>query len=123
MKTNDTKPKAKQSMRKLAIVLIGCLIGILYLYKWQPQKETVLPNQLESYTLTELAKYNGSDQALPIYIGLNGLVYDVSSGKKFYEQGGSYNWLAGKDSSKDLNLIGGDIIKRKYSVVGILITE
>lgn len=123
MKTNDTKPKAKQSMRKLAIVLIGCLIGILYLYKWQPQKETVLPNQLESYTLTELAKYNGSDQALPIYIGLNGLVYDVSSGKKFYEQGGSYNWLAGKDSSKDLNLIGGDIIKRKYPVVGILITE
>lgn len=123
MKTNDTEPKAKQSIRKFAIVLIGCLIGILYLYKWQPQKETVLPNQLESYTLTELAKYNGSDRALPIYIGLNGLVYDVSSGKKFYEQGGTYNWLAGKDSSKDLNLIGGDIIKRKYPVVGILITE
>lgn len=123
MKTNITKQKAKISMRMLAIILIGCLIGILYLYKWQPQKETVLPNQLESFTLTELAKYNGSNPTLPIYIGLNGLVYDVSSGKKFYEQGGTYNWLAGKDSSNDLNLIGGDIIKRKYPVVGILTTE
>lgn len=123
MKTNRKNPNSKVSIRTIALVLLGCLIGVIYLYKWQPQKEPVLPQQLKTFTLTELARFNGSDPALPIYLGLNGFVYDVTSGKKYYEQGGTYNWLAGKDSSKDLNLIGGDIIMRKYPVIGILTAE
>jgi len=75
-----------------------------------------------TYTMTtqELSKYNGDDPNLPIYIGLNGLVYDVSEGRSFYDTNGSYHYLAGKDSSSDLNLIGGDIIVRKYKPIANL---
>ena len=71
-------------------------------------------------TLEELSKFNGDDPNLPIYIGLNGLVYDVSSGRTFYDKNGSYHYLAGKDSSSDLNMIGGDIILRKYKPIAKL---
>jgi predicted heme/steroid binding protein len=74
-------------------------------------------------TVQELTKYNGDDPNLPIYIGLNGLVYDVSSGRSFYDANGTYHYLAGKDSSSDLNLIGGDIILRKYKPISKLISN
>lgn len=77
-------------------------------------------NSLPFFTEAELAKYDGTDPQLPIYIGLNGYVYDVSEGKKYYAPEGAYHYLAGKDSSKSLRMIGGDIIKSKYPVVGIL---
>lgn len=75
---------------------------------------------LTQFSLDELAHYDGTDPSKPIYIGLNGLVYDVSAGRNYYEPNGTYHFLAGKDSSEQLNLIGGDIIKRKYPVIGRL---
>ena len=71
-------------------------------------------------TSNELAKHDGSDAHLPIYIALDGFVYDVTSGKSYYIPGGVYHYLAGKDSSLQLNFIGGDIIKEKYPIVGII---
>ncbi len=32
----------------------------------------------------ELAKYDGSDENLPVYVGFNGKVYDVSSKRRIY---------------------------------------
>ena len=75
---------------------------------------------LKRYTPQELKKYDGSDPGLPIYIALNGDVYDVTAGKEFYQTGGPYHYLAGRDSSVELNLIGGSIIKSKYPVIGQL---
>lgn len=72
------------------------------------------------FTLDELSQYNGTDPDLPILLALDGLVYNVTSGKKFYFLGGPYHDLAGKDSSKELHIAGGEIIKRKYPVVGKL---
>lgn len=72
-------------------------------------------------TSEEIKEYNGTDSELPIYIALDGYVYDVSEGRKFYEEGGAYDYLAGKDSTKELSLIGGDIIKRKYPIIGTYI--
>jgi len=72
------------------------------------------------YTASELARYDGSDSALPILLAMNGEVYDVTAGKEYYVPGGTYHFLAGHDSSAELNLIGGDIIRRKYPVVGVL---
>ena len=68
----------------------------------------------------DLKKYNGSDNNLPIYIGLNGLVYDVSSGRDFYKTEGPYHYLAGKDSSVELNLFNPKIITDKYKSVAVL---
>lgn len=48
----------------------------------------------------QLALYNGSDARLPILLALNGSVYDVSAGKRFYGPGGMYSFFAGRDASR-----------------------
>lgn len=76
--------------------------------------------QLPVYTATELSRYDGTDASQPVYLALDGYVYDVTAGRNaFYGPGQPYHHLAGRDSSDLLHLAGGSIIKRKYSVVGI----
>lgn len=82
----------------------------------QPRTDTALP----SYTPEDLARYNGTDATLPIYLALDGSVYDVTAGRAYYAPGGAYHSLAGTDASRELHVFGGDIIKEKYPVVGIL---
>lgn len=105
-------------------VAIGILSFALTFYLQQPKKilgaSTVVTGEGKIFTAAELGKYDGSNPALPIYLALDGNVYDVTPGKKFYAVGGSYHSLAGRDSSAMLHLVGGDIIKKKYKVVGKL---
>jgi predicted heme/steroid binding protein len=46
-------------------------------------------------TLTpeQLARFDGSDRWLPVYVGILGEVYDVSKNRRIYGQGGSYNMM------------------------------
>ncbi len=78
-------------------------------------------DSLKVISLDFIKDFDGTDDSKPIYIAMNGLVYDVSAGREFYKLDGPYHYLAGKDSSTELNLIGGSIIKRKYPVVGKLL--
>lgn len=79
-------------------------------------------HNLPTFTLEELSKYDGNDKSMPIYLALDGYVYDVSAGRdKFYAPGSPYHELVGKDSSILLHVVGSDIIKKKYKVVGVLI--
>jgi predicted heme/steroid binding protein/FKBP-type peptidyl-prolyl cis-trans isomerase 2 len=55
-----------------------------------------VPNKI--FTLQELRKYNGQN-SLPIYMGVNGYVYDMTSGSKFYGPGGTYGFMSGHDST------------------------
>lgn len=71
-----------------------------------------------SFTASTLAHYDGSDPTLPVLIAFQGNVYDVSPGRSYYEPGGAYHFLAGTDGTVLLEKIGGDIIKRKYTVIG-----
>lgn len=48
----------------------------------------------------ELKAYDGSDPAKPIYLAINGTIYDVSNGRNFYGPGGSYHFFAGADASR-----------------------
>ncbi|KAK5945501.1 hypothetical protein PMZ80_002706 [Knufia obscura] len=48
----------------------------------------------------ELAKYDGSDPILPIYLAVNGTIFDVSAGAHTYGPGGSYHAFAGHDASR-----------------------
>lgn len=48
----------------------------------------------------QLALYNGTDPSLPIYLAVDGLVFDVTAGKPIYGPGGSYSKLAGTDSAR-----------------------
>jgi predicted heme/steroid binding protein len=52
------------------------------------------------FTSAELKRYDGSNEGEPILMGIKGVVFDVSSGKRFYGKDASYNVLVGKDSTK-----------------------
>ncbi|KAL1920447.1 uncharacterized protein VTP21DRAFT_824 [Calcarisporiella thermophila] len=60
---------------------------------WIPRKELV-------FSEAELAKYDGSDPNLPIYIAIDGDVFDVSVSPMHYGKGGGYNIFAGKDAAR-----------------------
>ncbi|KAL1935095.1 hypothetical protein VTP01DRAFT_4235 [Rhizomucor pusillus] len=54
-------------------------------------------------TVSELAKYDGSDPSLPIYVAIKGDIFDVSNNRDAYgTKGKGYNCFAGKDASKAL---------------------
>jgi len=82
----------------------------------------LLASGLPLYNQKTIQEFNGENLLKPVLIAYNGFVYDVSAGREeFYNIDRPYHYLAGKDSTKDLNIAGGAIIKRKYSIVGIYI--
>lgn len=108
----------------LCAVAITLLAAIAYYFLFfHVSKPPAVPDNLPKYTVATLAKYNGETSGLPIYIALDGYVYDVTVGKSFYVPGGTYHSIAGKDASRDLHIFGGDIIKNKYPVVGIFMVS
>ncbi|KAF4624449.1 hypothetical protein G7Y89_g13725 [Cudoniella acicularis] len=54
----------------------------------------------KQYTDADLAAYDGTNPDLPILLALNGTIYDVTNGRKFYGPGGSYHFFAGADASR-----------------------
>jgi predicted heme/steroid binding protein len=64
-------------------------------------EEKSLPPDLPVFTLETLRMYNGSDSSLPILLGLKGMVFDVTSGSKFYGRGMGYANFAGRDVTRN----------------------
>ncbi|XP_052303736.1 membrane-associated progesterone-binding protein 4 isoform X5 [Populus trichocarpa] len=52
------------------------------------------------FTVEELALYNGTDDTLPILLGILGSVFDVTKGKSHYAVGGGYHHFSGRDASR-----------------------
>lgn len=50
-------------------------------------------------TAEELAKHDGSDPNIPVYLAILGRIYDVEKGRRHYEVGSGYNVFAGRDST------------------------
>ncbi len=119
--------KKKILLALVMIVLIASSSFTVY-HVITEQKARAKISALESsasikyFTETDLQAYDGTDPTQPIYMGLEGYVYDVTAGSSFYAVGGDYHYLAGKDSTSDLAIFGGDIIKRKYPIIGKLTT-
>ncbi|RUS78486.1 hypothetical protein EGW08_013733, partial [Elysia chlorotica] len=55
---------------------------------------------VQIYTAEELMKYDGSNENEAILMGIKGVVFDVSEGKRFYGKESPYNILVGKDSTR-----------------------
>ncbi|KXS96537.1 hypothetical protein AC579_4613 [Pseudocercospora musae] len=53
-----------------------------------------------SLTEEELKAYDGTDPEKPIYLGINGTIFDVSASPAFYGPGGHYNHFVGKDATR-----------------------
>ncbi|KAK4505798.1 hypothetical protein PRZ48_003763 [Zasmidium cellare] len=51
-------------------------------------------------TDNELLQYDGSNESLPIYLALNGTIFDVTAGQRIYAPGGPYNVFAGRDATR-----------------------
>lgn len=121
----------KLSTTSLKLTLVGSMLiglslglGFTWLGNHQPSSAQAIEAQqvkdLPWYSEADLARYNGQDANKPIYLAFEGYVYDVTAGSRFYDLNGNYHYLAGKDSTAELHVAGGGIIKRKYPIVGRL---
>lgn len=111
----------------VSLFFVTAFVTVIFSLKYPAKNAKVLGATTNAnnrvFTVQELKKYNGVNPNLPIYLALDGNVYDVTVGKDYYKAGGPYHSLAGKDSSSELHLAGGSIIKRKYKIVGKLLTQ
>lgn len=51
-------------------------------------------------TDSQLLRYNGEDTSRPIYLALNGTIYDVTSNPRIYGPGGMYAVFSGRDAAR-----------------------
>jgi len=51
-------------------------------------------------TELELSAYTGVDPTLPLYVAVNGSVFDVSANPGMYGPGGGYHFFAGRDAAR-----------------------
>ena len=52
------------------------------------------------FTELELARYSGATPGTPIYVAVNGSVFDVSASPHIYGPGGGYHFFAGRDAAR-----------------------
>jgi predicted heme/steroid binding protein len=121
MKTMMRTSVKTMKTTKVAIIVVLVLLAADWFYLRQVQRQSVVNvDKTVVYDRRELAKYDGSDASKPIYLALEGYVYDVTQGgADFYGEGQAYHYLAGKDASIPLQLFGSEIVKNKYHIVGI----
>ncbi|KAF2769336.1 cytochrome b5 [Teratosphaeria nubilosa] len=92
------------------LIALNCLLSYLVTndsFTWGYRPWFTRPAVVMQYlqgplhlTPAELATFDGSDPAKPVYLALNGTIYDVTSGRRIYGPGGSYHSLAGKDATR-----------------------
>ncbi|KAM6548592.1 hypothetical protein CsatB_020268 [Cannabis sativa] len=78
----------------IGVAIVVTLIAFLLTFYIKPK------HQQRFFSVQELALYNGTDEGLPILLGILGSVFDVTKGKSHYGQGGGYNHFAGRDASR-----------------------
>ncbi|KAK3580758.1 hypothetical protein CHS0354_023043 [Potamilus streckersoni] len=86
------------------LAVFACLLISIFCEKYKPI-EIELQSEINGepariFTAEEIRKYDGSDPKKPIYMGVRGVVFDVSDGKGFYGKGSEYNALVGKDATR-----------------------
>jgi len=72
----------------------------LRLGAWVREVRGLWPAQQRFFSEGLLGGFDGSDPGKPIYIAIDGDVYDVSSNRRVYGPGGSYALMAGVDAAR-----------------------
>lgn len=65
----------------------------------EEKEKSVLARTERIFSAADLARFNGESVDLPIYLSLGGRVFDVSSAKRHYRRGETYNCLTGRDAT------------------------
>lgn len=113
--------KKVKTIIKITSIVVAILIFLLTILNLNNNVITAMEVGLPIYTVNSIKEFDGTDQNKPVYIAYEGYVYDVSAGRNdYYDVGRDYHYLAGKDSTAELNIVGGSIIKKKYKIVGVL---
>ncbi|XP_067012537.1 membrane-associated progesterone receptor component 1 isoform X1 [Anabrus simplex] len=91
----------------IALVAVITLLVYKILKSRKAVPETVevepeLPKLRKDFTVEELKQYDGHGPDGRILIAVNGKVFDVTKGKRFYGPGGPYSAFAGRDASRGL---------------------
>ncbi|XP_066257394.1 membrane-associated progesterone receptor component 1 [Euwallacea similis] len=68
----------------------------------EPEEKPLPKMKKRDFTVAELKKYDGVQEDGRVLIAVNGRVYDVTKGKRFYGPGGPYAAFAGRDASRGL---------------------
>ncbi|KAG0461173.1 hypothetical protein HPP92_021470 [Vanilla planifolia] len=87
-------PTLNRSLFGLSFLVV--IASVLLLRFWPIWR----PVQPKIWTVEELAYYNGTDDKLPILLGILGSVFDVTKRKTHYGPGGGYHHFAGRDASR-----------------------
>ncbi|OCF34868.1 hypothetical protein I316_03414 [Kwoniella heveanensis BCC8398] len=60
--------------------------------------------RMREFTPLQLSRYDGrgedEENPRPVYLAIDGVVYDVTANRRIYGKGGSYNMMAGRDASR-----------------------
>lgn len=93
----------------LNLVLVGVITILVYkIFRSQkqpsagPPPEPELPRLRKDFTVAELLQYDGKQPDGRVLVAVNGSVYDVTKGKRFYGPGGPYAAFGGRDASRGL---------------------
>ncbi|KAJ8309127.1 hypothetical protein KUTeg_014001 [Tegillarca granosa] len=93
---------------EIFLVLLFFIINSVSVLCYEQVKVTIEPDAdgkpRKIFTAEELKEYDGSKPNKPIYMGVRGVVFDVTKGKDFYGPGAAYSALAGKDASRAIAL-------------------
>ncbi|XP_067012538.1 membrane-associated progesterone receptor component 2 isoform X2 [Anabrus simplex] len=89
------------------ITLVAIAAFLIYkIFKKKSDPDTEIERQLpklrRDFTVQELKQYDGTGEDGRILVALNGKVFDVTKGKRFYGPGGPYSAFAGRDASRGL---------------------
>ncbi|XP_070554025.1 membrane-associated progesterone receptor component 1-like [Ptychodera flava] len=108
----------------LNLILLAMCIYLLYkiLRREKPDETPPRPPPLpkmkkRDFTLEELKEYTGDEKNDGrVLVAVNGRVFDVTRGKKFYGPGGPYGAFAGRDASRALATfsLDGDALRDEY---------
>lgn len=90
----------------LVVLIVFLVYKIIKSREPVPTRHTVEPQlpklRKRDFTVEELRKYDGNQDDGRVLVAVNGNVYDVTKGKRFYGPGGPYAAFGGRDASRGL---------------------
>lgn len=88
------------------VTIITILVYKIFRSRQQPEAapppEPELPRLRKDFTVAELKAFDGTQPDGRVLVAVNGTVYDVTKGKRFYGPGGPYAAFGGRDASRGL---------------------
>jgi len=96
----------------LNLVLLAAILVLIYKILFPSAEEVkpsepekpMLPLKKQDMTLGELKVYDGASEECGgrLCVAVNGKIFDVTRGRRFYGPGGPYSGFAGRDASRGL---------------------